>query len=157
MDNEAVERMDLGFVATVDSGAAGSVMPASVCPDAETTGPTHVRYRTANGSYLPNRGMRWVITEQGAFCFGLADVTKPLLSVGEIVAEGHVVVMRPDGGYIAVRRPNGEARRIPMKLQKGVFTVELKPLDPVKTTTLSPVDEETEVESAPFQGPAVRL
>ena len=77
--------------------------------------------------------------------------------MSEIVAKGHVVVMRPDGGYIAVKRPNEAIRRIPMKLQNGVFTVELKPLETVRTATLSPVDEEAREGSAPFQGPAVRL
>ena len=78
------------------------------------------------------------------------------MSVGEMVAKGHAVVMRPDGGYIAVRRPNGVIYRIPMKLQKGVLTVELKPLDVAKTAALSPVDEETEEEPALLRRPVVR-
>jgi len=122
-----IEDLDVSFIATVDSGAAGSVMPVSVCPDAETEPPTKVRYRAANGSLMPNRGVRRVKTQHGVFRFGLADVTKPLLSVGEIVAKGHDVVMRADGGYIAIRKAGRIVRRVPMKLQKGVFTLELKP------------------------------
>jgi len=129
----------------------------------------------ANGGRLPNRGVRRVETQHGVFRFGLADVTKPLLSVGDIVAKGHDVLMRADGGYIVVRKNGKIVRRVPLKLQKGVFTLELKQRPgsgtvlkqpPARQGTntwnrfsaLSPVDEEDEsVEATPFQWQAQEL
>lgn len=109
------------------------------------------------------------MTEQGTFRFGLADVTKPLLSVSEIVSKGHEVVLRADGGYIAVHGASGRTRRVPLKLHQGVFTVELKPIaggngraadsgrpNRGGTLSLSPVDVDAAPGGSGFHGQARR-
>ena len=55
-----------------------------------------------------------------------------------------------------MKRPDGTLYRIPMKLQRGVFTVELRPVGAVKTAALNPVDEDAERGSALFQRPATK-
>ena len=103
-------------------------MPPSVFPRADTSGPTGVRSRADNGSYLDNLGSRKIVTSDGVFRFGLADVTRPLLSAGEVVGRGHSIVMNQDGGAIILRNPAGRAlRKIPLQRRGGVFTLRLEP------------------------------
>jgi hypothetical protein len=158
LDGLALEYAATGVVrVTVDSGAAGSVMPPYICPKEETLAPTNVRYRTASGNFLYNQGTRKIRTQHGVFRFGLADVTKPLLSVGEVVAKGHTVVMNADGGYTEIKAPTGERKRVPMKHQDGVFVIELRPrrAPPKQTVQLMPVA--TEEAASPFHRQIPRL
>jgi hypothetical protein len=159
LDVLALEYATTGVVrVTVDSGAAGSVMPPYICPKEETLAPTNVRYRTASGNFLYNQGTRKIRTQHGVFRFGLADVTKPLLSVGEVVAKGHTVVMNADGGYIEIKDPTtGERKKVPMKLQDGVFVIELRPrrIPPKQTVQLMPVA--IEEAASPFHRQIPRL
>jgi len=158
LDGLALEYAATGVVrVTVDSGAAGSVMPPYICPKEETLAPTNVRYRTASGNFLYNQGTRKIRTQHGVFRFGLADVTKPLLSVGEVVAKGHTVVMNADGGYPEIKTPTGERKRVPMKHQDGVFVIELRPrrAPPKQTVQFMPVA--TEEAASPFHRQIPRL
>ena len=136
----------LNLVVTLDSGAAASVMPPAVCPGADTTAPTGVRYRAANGTCLDNQGTRRVVTKDGVFRFGLADVTRPLLSAGELVDKGHTITLNRAGGHIAVRDASGVVvKRLRLTRQRGVFVVSLTP----QTRDLQPASS--------FRGQAPRL
>ena len=119
---------ELNLMVTLDSGAAASVMPPGVCPGAQTTAPIGVIYRAANGTCLDNQGTRRLVTRDGVFRFGLADVTRPLLSAGELVDKGHTIVLTQAGGHIAVRDASGVVvKRLKLSRRRGVFVVSLAP------------------------------
>ena len=137
---------ELNLVVTLDSGAAASVMPPDICPGAETTAPIGVRDRAANGPCLDNQGTRRIITKDGVFRFGLANVTRPLWSAGEFVDKGHTIVLNQAGGHIAVRDASGEVvKRLKLSRKRGVFVV-----------TLTPRAADLQAASS-FHGPAIRL
>ena len=93
----------------VDSGAAESVAPPSVGRSfqiQESEGSrAGQKYVTADGTALVNLGEKCIkATTNEGHCvnlgFQMADVTKPLASVGRICDSGNEVSFGPNGGYI---------------------------------------------------------
>jgi hypothetical protein len=92
----------------VDSGAAVSVMPPTLCEDypvcATPESASGTTYRTADGSHIPDQGMRTIMgTPSGSSVvqgvrLRVAPVHKPLLSVAEMVDAGYTVVFRKKDG-----------------------------------------------------------
>ena len=74
------------------------------------------------------------------------------------MAKGHTVVMNADGGYIEIKDPTtGKRKKVPMKLQDGVFVIELRPrrIPPKQTVQLMPVA--IEEAASPFHRQIPRL
>ena len=106
--------------AAVDAGAVNSVAPASTgkhVPLVESEGSRRGQvYRSASGSCLPNKGQKSlaVVTNEGdefRMTYQIADVTKPLMSVGAVTDAGdgtNYVVFHRDGGWIS--RPSSGTR-----------------------------------------------
>ena len=66
------------------------------------------RYRTADGSRIPNLGQTKVpfATTEGHHCsllFQVARITRPLISVAQLSRSGHRCVFESDGGFIEHR------------------------------------------------------
>ena len=100
-----VERIEV----VVDSGAAESVAPPTVgqaFAAMESEGSKRGQlYITADGTRLPNLGQKSIVAETSegnvvSFGFQLADVTKPLASVGKMCDAGNQVTFGPHGGQI---------------------------------------------------------
>ena len=93
----------------LDCGAADSVCPRSMCPwfaveDSESS-KAGVYYTAANGGKLFNLGQTHVpiAMEDGVrtmATFQVADVSRPLMSVGRVCAMGNRVIFGVGGGYI---------------------------------------------------------
>ena len=106
----AVEASGWELVKSVmDSGAAESVAPTSMCnqfPLEPSVGSQKgQRYTVANGGTIANRGQRLVkgVTDDGApikMQYQVADVTQPLNAVGKVCDQGNVVMFTPTGGVI---------------------------------------------------------
>ena len=95
--------------AIMDSGAADSVAPPAIArcvPIKESKGSlAGQKYFTADGSRLPNQGEKTVLayTAEGKpvkMVYQIAEVTKPLNSVGRICDKENVVAFGKSGGYI---------------------------------------------------------
>jgi len=114
----------------VDSGAAESVMPPGRIDVKVTQGKAAkegVKYTAADGGEIPNLGEQEmsVYTEEGHQCgmkFQVADVQKPLLSVGQVSAAGNVVEFFKTWGRI-VHKDTG--RTISFKKKGGVYVLKL--------------------------------
>ena len=114
-DKDKIYHVDQGdslweeLVAVVDSGAVDCVAPSAIAsetPIEESPGSKiGQKYSTANGVRLPNQGQKRVtsVTADGqtlGMTYQIADVTKPLNSVGRICDKGKAVVFGAQGGYI---------------------------------------------------------
>jgi hypothetical protein len=94
---------------TIDSGASENVISEKQAPHVKVR-PSQgsregVRYVTANGETMPNKGEKHiqVKTNEGHKCMlnmQVTDVKKPLMSVARICDAGHQVIFRNDGGTI---------------------------------------------------------
>jgi hypothetical protein len=94
---------------TIDSGASENVLGPSMLPTVpvvESEGSKEgVKYVTANGTVMPNRGEQHihVKTKEGHKCMlnmQVTDVKKPLMSVARICDAGHEVTFSSSGGVI---------------------------------------------------------
>ena len=116
---------------TVDSGAVNTVGPDEIAPkipteegEAKRRG---VKYRVANGTIIPNEGEK-KLRGYGEDYTGMglnvqiADVTKPLLSVREMVQAGQRVVFDSTGSY-AENKFTG--KRQYFKDKQGSYVLEL--------------------------------
>ena len=89
----------------LDSGAVKTIIPKNAIPGAKlkSTGGGK-SFRVANGKVIPNLGSTVVggkVARNGnqvKFTAQVADVTKPLASVDEMVEAGNLVVLHKDGG-----------------------------------------------------------
>ena len=119
--------------AIMDSGAAESVAPPSVChhlPMQESAGSKRGQeYHTANGAKLVNQGQRRIkaVTEEGVdvqMTYQVANVTKPLNSVSKICDQGNIVVFSKNGGCIVNRTGNSifSRKRCVHAAHMGTFT-----------------------------------
>ena len=103
----------------VDSGAKNNVAPSSVSAKAlvESYGSLNgMTYHTADGTRIPNLGRKTLetVSEDGSTqlsqTFQIADISRPLTSVGELADAGNLVVFGRKGGFIVnpdtVRRLN---------------------------------------------------
>ena len=100
-----VEKLEV----VIDSGAAENVAPPTVGKGfaiVESAGSKRgQQYITADGSRIPNLGQKAIIAETAegnlfTLGFQMANVTKPLASVGRMCDAGNSVVFGPRGGYI---------------------------------------------------------
>ena len=90
----------------VDSGAAVSVCPLGYAPEIPMT--NHSRratLRTATGAQMEHAGQKTVEYENSDggsvnVRFEVADVTRPLVAVGELQKRGMTVVMGPHGSFV---------------------------------------------------------
>ena len=107
--------------AVVDSGAAENVLPADVCTHVQLT-PTDrskagIGFRGAGGDRIRNHGQReFRVRMHDGMCakstWQVADVKRPLMSVGKMIAAGNQVhldaknprVVRPKGGVVPLRK-----------------------------------------------------
>ena len=100
----------------VDSGAAVSVCPLGYAPEIPMT--NHSRratLRTATGAQIEHAGQKTVEYENSDggwvnVSFKVADVTRPLVAVGELQKRGMTVVMGPHGSFVTrghVTKPPG--------------------------------------------------
>ena len=100
----------------VDSGAAVSVCPLGYAPEIPMT--NHSRratLRTATGAQIEHAGQKTVEYENSDggsvnVSFEVADVTRPLVAVGELQKRGMTVVMGPHGSFVTrghVTKPPG--------------------------------------------------
>ena len=124
---------------TIDSGAAESVLPASMVPnetliegEAKRRG---VKYVAANGGKMDNLGEKKVrFRRDGApgvtsITFQVTGVGKPLASVSRILDKGNTVVFsrNDQGSYIFNEKTQ---HRIPIKEEKGTFVIDVEFLEP---------------------------
>ena len=100
----------------VDSGAAVSGCPLGYAPETPMT--NHSRratLRTATGAQIEHAGQKTVEYEKSDggsvnVSFEVADVTRPLVAVGELQKRGMTVVMGPHGSFVTrghVKKPPG--------------------------------------------------
>ena len=118
---------------TVDSGAAESVWPAELFPEIPTmpsdASQKGVTYVTADGSRIPNRGMKKVgfktIKEdlKSSIVFQVTDVKKPLAAVSKIVEKGNWVCFGPKEAYILNVATN---KRTDLDLINGTYSLEVE-------------------------------
>ena len=111
----------------MDSGAIHSVAPPTLGKGVsiqESHGSINgLQYHTADGTRLPNLGQKTleVVTNDGLHMqqtFQMAEVTRPLSSVGEITDKGNVVVFGRRGGYV---HNVATGSRLPFDRHQGVY------------------------------------
>ena len=97
----------------VDSGAAATVVPEKLLPDHAirqgSAARRGVHYLAADGGRIPNLGeldVQFLTREQHrcSMTFQVADVSKPILSVSDVVAKGNDVSFHATGGTITNHR-----------------------------------------------------
>ena len=86
-----------------------------------------VHYVAADGGRIPNLGevkinLLTKEKQKASVTFQVADVHKPILSVGALTAQGHRVMFNRDGGTITLFR---SGRRIAFQKKDGVCKMEL--------------------------------
>ena len=124
--------------ATIDSGAAVSVVPVDCCTEypvrPSKASQAGVHYKAANGKQLPDLGDRTISarTPEGATCrvrCSVAAVHKVLLSVAKICDQGNVVQFgaRPDQCFILNEKTG---KKTMIKRENDVFILELDVLKP---------------------------
>ncbi|CAK0865359.1 unnamed protein product, partial [Prorocentrum cordatum] len=89
----------------IDSCAAASALPRGSCADYPVhEGGQAISYKTASGHYVNDEGERLLAgampgaSQARAAKFRVADISKPLLSVAEMVDSGHRLVFDSEGG-----------------------------------------------------------
>lgn len=93
----------------VDSGASDSTLPAGVLPDIPLGPPKGFKeFAMADGRVVPNLGSKAVrmAFQNGLVLngnFTVVDTSKPLISVGKLISQGHAVSMTPSGGHILLK------------------------------------------------------
>ncbi|CAK0876009.1 unnamed protein product [Prorocentrum cordatum] len=105
--NSDAEEVELNGILRVgiDSCSAASVLPRGSCTDYPVhEGGQAISYKTASGHYVNDEGERLLVgampgaSQARAAKFRVADVSKPLLSVAEMVDFGHRLVFDSEGG-----------------------------------------------------------
>ncbi len=128
---------------TIDSGAAESVMPATMLPgepavegDAQRAG---VQYVAANGAAMPNRGEKLVkfkSTGDGSkgglnsIRFQVTDVNKPLAAVSRILDQGNTVVFTRNRGRKSYVSNDSTGDKLDIEERKGVFVMPVEYFQP---------------------------
>jgi len=113
---------------TADSGAGESVLPHAWFPEIRTerSEESNTTYASANGSILANRGKKSLrgFTTEGKpiqMHWQLAEVTKPLASIGRLTDKGRRIVFdnsEDGGGYILHKSTNTRTR---MRKSNGTY------------------------------------
>ena len=120
------------FWATIDSGAACTVIPSGWFPGVElrptASSELGATYRAANGSLVKDEGQKIISvrTEDGYLrrisCTSM-KVHKMLLAVSKLVEKGHEVLFSPNGCHI---KHLGTGHTLPVHLRQGVYAVKLE-------------------------------
>ena len=117
---------------TADTGASDTVFPTSWFPEVAAKESAESRagvtYRAANGKPLPNRGMKdlEVTTQDGQQCrmrVQLADIHKPLFSLGRSTEKGHRVVL--DDGAGSYLEHKGSGQKVALRKENGVYMLDV--------------------------------
>ena len=125
--SEGYRKMEL----IVDSGAAASVMPQDLLGDHPVfpgdASKRGVHDLVANGDRVPNLGemkLQVVTKEQfvSNMTFQVADVDKPILSVGEITKSGNEVKFDTNGGAITHLK---RRKQFHFKQRGGIYIIEI--------------------------------
>ena len=130
----------------VDRGAAVSVCPLGYAPEIPMT--NHLRratLRTATGAQIEHAGQKTVEYENSdggsvKVSFEVADVTRPLVAVGELQKRGMTVVMGPHGSFVTrghVTKPPGS--NLDLEHSNGAYWLCLTRGEN-GTSTVAPVD-----------------
>ena len=126
----------------VDSGAINNVAPSSVSAKAlvESNGSLNgMTYHTADGTRIPNLGQKTLetVSDDGSTklsqTFQIADISRPLTSVGELADAGNLVVFGRRGGFI-VNPDTG--RRLNFQREHGVYLLKTWSQEPVDSTSV---------------------
>ena len=125
----------------VDSGACAHVPPPDIFgklkhPEATTKG----KYFAADGSPIDEFGQLSInaVLEGGtelATTFDIVKITRPLLSVNQMVASGHHVVFRRDSSYIQV---GGSEKRIHLRPEGKLYMLDMWVKLPLEVARNSP-------------------
>ena len=114
---------------TMDSGAAATVVPrgTSIAKLGPVTRENCKNFRVANGSRIPNLGEQFITgkTSNGRdikFRAQVADVTKPLAAVHEMVESDCTVVFAKGRSYI---RSDASGKEIDMRAKNGQFVLDV--------------------------------
>ena len=128
----AIRRPDewIEIEVTVDSGACVTVMPTSLCPGISflenRLSRKGVKYEFASGAHISNLGERRCDMMTIGSLIGkrityqVADVHKPLLSVGGCADFGVDCFLGELGGFIQYRQSGG---RIPLERRENLYII----------------------------------
>ena len=100
----------------LDSGAVKAVVPKDAIPNMKIDKSRGGSFRVASGEVLPNLGstkLKGVGTLSGSpMTIGtqVAEITKPLASVTEMVDSGNLVIMHKTGGIVKRLSPDTERK-----------------------------------------------
>ncbi|CAJ1336689.1 unnamed protein product, partial [Effrenium voratum] len=90
----------------IDSGASATTIPKGLVGDAKLGDPVgYHKFKLANGSTVPNEGTlrckAWLMGDEVVEVrMSVARISQPLLSVGQVVAQGNKVVLAPKISYL---------------------------------------------------------
>ena len=117
------------FVAIMDSGAVDSVTPlatAVAVPLRESKGSkAGQQYFTANGARIANQGEKLINAftndmEPVRMLYQVADVTKPLCSVGRVCDHNNLVCFSKEGGFVYHK---ATGHKTPFQRENGVYVL----------------------------------
>ena len=126
----------------VDSGAINNVAPSSVSAKAlveSNRSLNGMTYHTADGTRIPNLGQKTLetVSEDGSTqlsqTFQIADISRPLTSVGELADAGNLVVFGRKGGFIV--NPDTR-RRLNFQREHGVYLLKTWSQEPASGTSV---------------------
>ena len=129
----------------VDSGAAVSICPLGYAPEIPMT--NHSRratLRTVTGARIEHAGQKTVEYENSDggsvnVSFEVADVTRPLVAVGELQKRGMTVVMGPHGSFVTRGHvTNQPGSNLDLELERCLLAVSDEREN--GTSTVAPVD-----------------
>ena len=125
-------------VTVLDSGAEKTVAPPRMFPgtvEVSAMQRAGGRYRTADGSRIPNLGQTKVpfSTAEGHQCtllFQVARITRPLISVAQLSRSGRRCIFDHDGGYIEHR---ATGRKIQLERAGNTYALRMLVRDTAET------------------------
>ena len=121
----------------VDSCAAVSVMPKGRCGQfpVKQDAQTGATYRSANGGAIKDLGQQIVFGDFGGgqvrgARFRVADVSRPLMSIADMLDAGHRVVFdRKDGTNVSYAEYKATGQKIPVKEHRRTFELTMNLAD----------------------------
>ena len=114
--------------ATMDSGAAGHVMPEAMFPHVKIERKTpSKKFVAANGEQIKDLGAKRIPfkTNEGVqrcITFRSANVVKPLISMQKVVQAGNTVVLDEENPHI---RNTRDGTVIKLDVNNGVYTMDM--------------------------------
>ena len=124
----------------VDSGACAHVSPPDIFGASSKDSVTKAKYFGADGSPIEEYGklLMNAILEGGmamTTAFDIVNITRPLLSVSQMVANGHNVVFGKDSSYIQVA---GSKQKIFLRPEGKLYMLDLWVKIPADVARSSP-------------------